>query len=246
MPRLMLTLVMLLAALNVAHADESSDEPGFAQPPVAAPLPTSQIVDIDEPPARAVLVRPAVAPVLYAAAQQPTRPRLGRRGPFWTLDAGAGYAGYVAMFSQQVHGPVFTGALTMTFGRSWVKHGLRLGGFIGLMDGDLTNGSENERLGDTRMMGLNLAYVVQLAGFWLSAGWGIINTRNMMQHMVYDTADGPVTEDEVDRLTLPEGILALGYDVRLGKHLGLRLTGEMGTLLVTWRAHAVASLVVRF
>jgi len=166
------------------------------------------------------------------------------RGPFWTLDAGVGYSGFVALFGPSVSGPMFNTSLALTFGGGRAKHGVRLGGYIGLMHGDDNYGYENESLEGTRLLGANLAYVVQVGGFWLSAGWGMLKIEATRQVVSYD--DVNQTHETTDSATLPEGVLALGYDFRFSRHLGLRLSGELGTLLVTWRAQAAASLVVRF
>jgi len=244
---LKLTLITWLFLLLVGHTAnaQETDEPGI-QPlpvpfrPVPAPLPqyvdpeSIEVVEITPLPA------PSMTPVLQRA---PSRPR--QRGPFFTLDAGASYGGYAMIFGESVSGPLITTSLAMTFGSGRARHGLRLGGYYGMMNGDYDGlfDGEGSSQAETRLYGVNLGYMLQVGGFWLSAGWGAVHISSRLDGRSSDFYDYDYNDNED---TLPEGVLALGYDIRFSEHLGLRLGAEMGTFFVSWRGQLGGSLVLRF
>ena len=92
-----------------------------------------------------------------------------------------------------------------------------------------------------RVYGANLAYVVQFKRLWLSAGWGVI--RLEMPDEIYGHG---FTETSNHNATIPEAVFGVGYDIALSKRVGIRLAGEAGTLIISWRANATAGVVVRF
>jgi len=236
----LITWLFLLLSGRAAGAQET-DEPGIQGLPVPAPAqtvrPAPQQVDLE-----IVEISPLPAPDAPVLVRAPTRPR--DRGPFFTLDAGASYGGYAALFGESVSGPLVTTSLAMTFGSGRARHGLRLGGYYGRMDGEyngLFDGGVDRA--ETRLYGVNLGYMLQAGGFWLTAGWGAIHVSSRLDDEYSEYSSG---YDSKEANTLPEAVLGLGYDIRFSDNLGLRLGGEVGTFFVSWRGQLGGSLVLRF
>lgn len=229
----LITWLFLLLSGRVAGAQET-DEPGIQGTPLPAPsipAPAPQQVDLE-----VVEISPLPAPEAPVLVQAPSRPR--DRGPFFTLDAGASYGGYAGLFGESVSGPLATASLAMTFGSGRARHGLRLGGYYGRMDGTYDPLFDSGYAIETRLYGVNLGYMLQAGGFWLTAGWGAV-------HLDSDRVDPTSWASDPSR-TLPEAVLGLGYDIRFSDNLGLRLGGEVGTFFVSWRGQLGGSLVLRF
>lgn len=232
----LITWLFLLLVGRVAGAQET-DEPGIQGLPVPSALPAGPAPQQVDPEAVEVVeISPLPAPAAPVLIQAPTRPR--NRGPFFTLDAGASYGGFAAFFGESISGPMITSSLAMTFGSGRARHGLRLGGYVGLMEGNFDHLFDEADRIETRLYGLNLGYMLQVGGFWLTAGWGAVHLDNR-------SADPLRWDDDSDH-TLPEGVLGLGYDIRFSDNLGLRLGGEIGTFFVSWRGQLGGSLVLKF
>jgi len=221
----------LLTLCASARADEP-DEPGLAPAPAYAPQ--EQVADIEHP-RRANAFAPSPPPVVWVSPRPSPQPIARDSGVRVALDAGAGYGGYTALFGlYRIHGPAFFGSVSMTFGGTRVRHGIRLAGTYGHRWTGISEplfGASEESV-ESRFIAGHAGYLAQFeGGGWLSAGLGLYNLRE---------------ETHSDSITLPEAYVAAGYDVHLGRHLALRLAAEVGTLVITWRAQATGSLQVRF
>lgn len=231
---------LLIAALSLillvpAAAAQSADEPYFEDPD-CYPAPP-QIVDIDGPDARS------------SARRVQVRKAARRSSGFQVaLDATAGYSWYQLNFlsEEEFTGFVYGAALTLSWDTKPSRVGLIIRGFyapslVGTVRPFM--GSETEATAD--MWGLYAGFFAKYMGFYGTASIGAFHVGNIIR--VPNPNNPSYSDDDVDTTTIPELNVGLGYDIQLGRHLALRLGGEVGTcFFATWRAAATGGLVVSF
>ena len=107
----------------------------------------------------------------------------------------------------------------------WSRPGKRWG--LGLrISGSKSLGMSN---GATDASGAEVGFLFDVYNFWVSTGVGFAHYAG--------ASDG---------IILPEGFVAVGYDIPLGSRFALRLSASASTLLITARAQLGGGLVVRF
>ncbi len=228
LPPAALVLVLLVPT---AHA-QGVDEPYFDSPDCAPAPPT--VMDIEDPAPAPVSVRKAA-----------------RRGSGFqvALDAGAGFSWYQLDFlsEEEFTGFVYSAALTLTWDTHPSRVGLIVRGFYApSLSGTVRPfmGSEEEATAD--MWGVHIGFFGKYKGFYGTASLGAFHVGDIYRVSPTVSAHG-VSNAEVDSSTIPELNVGLGYDIEVGRHLALRLGGEVGTcFFLTWRAAATAGLVVSF
>ncbi len=205
------------------------------------------------PPSLALIVLCSAA--LPAAAEQGRLTRHLRRGPQLTVGAEAGYLYYsyavpIAGDSASFHGPAYNASLSLTWPLARrFRAGLRLHGVLGQgREGELVSGDLNFGGGTphgpvkspaTALLGGGYVSGLVLSDYWwLALGAGVL-------HLSASSVTGASTPLE-ESFTLPELILGGGLRLPLGQRVSLRLGGEVGTLLTTWRLCATGGVAVSF
>lgn len=194
----------------------------------------------DEEPGYLIHVTP-VRPV--ATAKAPCRPCRPRSSFTVKLEASVGYAGYLGpLFLDKTHGPQLNGAVVLSWGRG-TQIGVRIGGFVSQQSGSFEPLFDGEMRDVTpRLYGGYVAVQASFRnGFWLAKGFGVLR---------YDrdtTSSTPVYSSDDGSITLPELVLAGGYDLHLGQHLALQFSLKAATgFFATLRGAANVGLLLKF
>lgn len=238
-----LTAIVFVATWTSSAQGQPSEEPYYQQQvieihPVAPAAPGRQHLDREQPPcsscAPAVIIRTTTPRASVASVDS---------GPHVSLDANAGYGGYWFLMREGVSGPVFSGSLSILFGAGHSRGGLRLHGFYSKASGEMDHLFDSPEPTETWLAGGSASAIGEYKGLWGSVGLGVV-------HVSSTTGDPePWTNysDGSESYTLPEIAMAAGYNLPLGRHLALRVSGEVGTFFfVSWRASVNAGLMVRF
>lgn len=162
-------------------------------------------------------------------------------GPAVAVDLEAGYGGLSYAFGDRIRGPVFSGGLNLLWGAGSTRAGLRLRGYYGQGEGESTFFfTDTTRLPvEAWFAGGNAMFVGDYKGLWGGAGFGVLHIESLNT-----TISGDQFNSEH---TWPEFCLAAGYNLALGKHVALRLSGEVGTnFWLSWRASINGGVQVRF
>lgn len=173
-----------------------------------------------------------------------------REGFRFQINAEAGYT-YLhktALDTLDIHGPTVGGSLTAT----WETSPFRVGGQLraygtAWMQGEMAPFfSENEGPGEAKMWGVSLAAVAYWTplDLWFGLGVGLSHGSDF----VFQAGGNPDPDHtvEMDDDWIPEIIGQLGYDLALSRHVGIRLSAEVGTMwLLSWRVSGFGGVVVR-
>ena len=234
MKHLLAAVMSLVLCVPVAAA-QSPDEPYFEDPD-CYPAPT-RVVDIDDPDTRS------------SAGRIQLRKAARRSSGFQVaLDATAGYSWYQLNFlsEEEFTGFVYGASLSLSWDTKPSRVGLILRGFYApSLEGTVRPfmGSESDATAD--MWGLYLGFFAKYMGFYGTASLGVFHVGDI--YRANHTSSVYAEDNEVDSTTIPELNVGLGYDIQIGRHLALRLGGEVGTcFFLTWRAAATGGLVVSF
>jgi hypothetical protein len=226
-------LTLVAAAPLAALAQPEPEDEGEvidAPPPVVMPTLPSPTVQTR----RTSALPPPLPPPLPAPSSPPVRFRVG-------IDAAAGYGGvYLLADDDSYHGPMFDAALTLGWMLNPVRRlqlGLRLHGFYGKTVGEdgCTDGRYFGACPETghAVGGGSLGFYFETSGFWVSPGIGFMHLSETYGSHTHAT-------------TIPEVVIAMGFNIPLGNTLAIHISGEGGTALVTWRAQGTAGLRILF
>lgn len=230
-------LTITLLCLGTSAQAQPADEPHFGAP---APRPVpDQIVDIDDSGSSHRSTRAGVR-------------RVARRSSGVELalnvDAGYTYYFYGLLDEEKLHGPVYGGTLTLTWDTSPSRVGLMLRGFYApSVQGTAEPFLSSQFPGAGHLWGISAGVFARYSGFWGSASLGAVHVGDIDEVMDPSEWNRGSAPEHVQSYTIPELALALGYDLSLGRHLALRVGGEVGScFLLSWRFSANAGVVVRF
>lgn len=158
------------------------------------------------------------------------------------LEASVGYGGYLGpLFLDKTHGPQINAAVVVSWGRG-TQVGVRVAGFVAQQSGT----SEPLLFGDRhdvepRLYGANIGVQASFEnGLWLAKGFGALQYDREPQ-----TAD-PNSSSTQKAHTMPELVIAAGYDAHLGRHLALQFSLEAATSFATLRGSANVGLMLKF
>jgi hypothetical protein len=188
-------------------------------------------------PAPAVWAPPgAPAPTVWAPSGAPApanapgpvavKPRLRTSVALATV-AGVASNPTIGMTGAFVGGDV---RVLFTRGESPHAFGIRIAGMAGL--------AVEGRRGSAKMYAGEIGFVFETHGFWVSPGVGVGYYR--------EDVPAPSSSWSYDFYMMPELTCAVGYDIRLGKHVAIRLDGSLADFFASVRLQAGAGVVVRF
>ncbi len=226
-----LSLVLMVPAASAQNVDEP-----YFEDPDCYPAPPP-IIDIDDPDAST------------SARRVQVRKASRRSSGFQVaLDATAGYSWYQLDFlsEEEFTGFVYSASLSLSWDTRPSRVGLILRGFYApSLYGTVRPFMGNEAEATADMWGLYLGFFGKYKGFYGTASLGAFHVGDI--YRVDQSSPYSNQDSKYDSTTIPELNLGLGYDIQIGRHVALRLGGEVGTcFFLTWRAAATGGVVVSF